>query len=370
MPAEPIRVLMTTGTVGGVWTFAIDLARALGARRVRTVLATMGRLPTDAQRREAQAVPHLELVASEFRLEWMDDPWEHVAAAGDWLLALEGRVEPDVVHLNGYAHGSVPFRAPVVVAGHGCLRSWAEAVPGVIPEETLAAYHERVAAGVKAARVVVAPSRAMLRSLEQHYGPLGRTMVVYNGRRDGLFVPGRKEPFVFAAGRLWDRAKNAEALTAVAPRLPWPVSVAGETARERSATPVPLPGVRALGPLDPPELAGWLGRASIFALPVRYEPFGVLQLEAALSGCALVLGDIPSQREIWGEAADFVPPDDHDALRETIAALIASPQRLRLRAEAARARAARYTVDRMAQGYLDAYQQAAALRRRQSAAVS
>ncbi len=32
-------------------------------------------------------------------------------------------------------------------------------------------------------------------------------------------------------------------------------------------------------------------------LPARYEPFGLSVLEAALSGCALVLGDIPSLRE-------------------------------------------------------------------------
>ncbi len=75
-------------------------------------------------------------------------------------------------------------------------------------------------------------------------------------------------------------------------------------------------------------MAGWLGRASIFALPARYEPFGLLPLEAALSGCALVLGDIPSLREVWGDAAWFVPPDDRDALTAAIGSLIASPRLL------------------------------------------
>ena len=56
-----------------------------------------------------------------------------------------------------------------------------------------------------------------------------------------------------------------------------------------------------------------MGRAAIYALPARYEPFGLSILEAALSGCALVIGDIPSLREIWADAALFVPSDGHDA---------------------------------------------------------
>ena len=63
-----------------------------------------------------------------------------------------------------------------------------------------------------------------------------------------------------------------------------------------------------LGRLSAGELADWYARAAIYALPARYEPFGLSALEAALSGCALVLGDIPSLREIWGDAALFVPP--------------------------------------------------------------
>jgi hypothetical protein len=37
-----------------------------------------------------------------------------------------------------------------------------------------------------------------------------------------------------------------------------------------------------------------------------------------MSGCALVLGDIASLREVWGPAARYVPPEDHEYLRETL----------------------------------------------------
>ena len=63
-----------------------------------------------------------------------------------------------------------------------------------------------------------------------------------------------------------------------------------------------------------------IARAAIYALPAHYEPFGLSILEAAMSGCALVLGDIPSLREIWGDAAVFVHPDNRDAVARCLAA--------------------------------------------------
>src|SRR5262245_31783056 len=108
---------MSADAVGGVWTYAVELAGALRRRGVRTLLAVMGDPPTLAQRRQASAVPDLELVGRALRLEWMADPWDDVARAADWLVELEARVAPDVVHLNGYACGAAGFRAPRVVVG-------------------------------------------------------------------------------------------------------------------------------------------------------------------------------------------------------------------------------------------------------------
>jgi glycosyltransferase involved in cell wall biosynthesis len=102
-------------------------------------------------------------------------------------------------------------------------------------------------------------------------------------------------------------------------------------------------------------LAEWYGRAAISALPARYEPFGLSAVEAALSGCAMVLGDIGSLREIWEDAALFVPPDDTDRLEAALCTLIADEE---LRDEMGRravARARTFTPERMARGYMDAY---------------
>lgn len=98
-----------------------------------------------------------------------------------------------------------------------------------------------------------------------------------------------------------------------------------------------------------------MSQASIYALPARYEPFGLSALEAGLSGCALILGDIPSLREVWGDAALYVPPDDAKALRWGLKWLIRNSALRADLAARALARARTYSLERMAQNYLDAY---------------
>jgi glycosyltransferase involved in cell wall biosynthesis len=113
--------------------------------------------------------------------------------------------------------------------------------------------------------------------------------------------------------------------------------------------------VRALGRLTPDAIREWYARAAIYALPARYEPFGLSVLEAARSGCALVLGDIRSLRENWDGAALFVPPDNRRSLASAIRTLIEDEPERRRVAAVAKARSAAFTTTRMADAYLRVY---------------
>lgn len=347
-------VLMTADTVGGVWSHALELSRELGRRNVQVVLATMGAPLSEDQWAAARRVPGLEVRESRFRLEWMEDPWEDVAFAGEWLLSIEEEIKPDIVHLNSYCHAALPWRRRPLVVGHSCVLSWFESVRNQAAPASYQRYREEVRRGLRAAAWVVAPSQAMLRALQRHYGPMQRTSVIPNGRRPEDWPPGPKEDFILAAGRLWDEAKNVRTLERAAPRLPWPVYVAGE---ERHPEGGAWQGqhLRALGRLPTGELARWMGRASIFALPARYEPFGLSALEAALAGCALVLGDIPSLREVWGEAAVLVPPEDEEALARALTELAHQPHARERAAERARQRALHYGAELMGRAWMDLY---------------
>ncbi|HEX2690641.1 MAG TPA: glycosyltransferase family 4 protein, partial [Kofleriaceae bacterium] len=118
----------------------------------------------------------------------------------------------------------------------------------------------------------------------------------------------------------------------------------------------------ALGELAPDELARWMARASIYALPARYEPFGLSVLEAALAGCALVLGDVPTLREVWGDTAHYVPPGDPDALGAALNRLIRDPVARGSYAARSRARALGLSPARMAAAYHALYREAIARR--------
>lgn len=351
-----MKVLMTADPVGGVWTFALELCAHLIGHGVGVKLATLGAPLTPGQRAAATGVG-VELEESAFRLEWMADPWTDLERAGRWLLRLEREYRPDVVHLNHLAHGHLAWRAPALVTGHSCVSSWWEAVHGVPPPPEWTTYRLRLRRSLQAADCVTAPTRAMLVELERHYGPLRRRAVIANGRDPARFgrAP-RKEHLVLCAGRLWDAAKNVQSLAAVARLIDWPVCIAGEAVSpDGSRAKIGGGNLHLLGALPPEELALWYGRAAIYALPARYEPFGLTALEAALSGCALLLGDIPSLREVWGDAACYVAPDDHWRLRERLAELICDSALRAMMAVRAGKVAARLSSANQAHGYLRLY---------------
>lgn len=352
-----MHVLISTDTIGGVWTYAVELARAAKPLGVSFTFATMGAPLTRAQRQALRLLPNVDVRESSHRLEWMDDPWCDVRCAGDWMLSLEHTLRPDVVHLNGYAHGQWPFQSPRLIVAHSCVLTWWEAVKRAPAPSTWARYRSEVWAGLHAADTVVAPSRAMLAGLRRHYGPLHEARVIYNGRSASeRHDPVAKEPFVFAAGRVWDEAKNIAALSRVAADLPWDVVVAGDDTHPDGRR-EPLPGVCGVGRIEPAEVERYLRQAAIYCLPAKYEPFGLSVLEAALAGCALVVGDIDSLREIWGPAAVYVPPDDPDALAAALRRLIDDAPFRQALADAARSRARRFAATAMAEAYVALYRE-------------
>jgi glycogen(starch) synthase len=360
------RILMTTDTLGGIWTYALELAGALGQHGIQVALATMGAPLTASQRTEVRNISGLTVFESSFKLEWMADPWQDVGRAGLWLLELEEATRPDVVHLNSYVYGAVPWQTPTLVVGHSCVLSWWEAVKGEAAPDTWQRYRHEVACGLQSADLVLAPTQAMLSMLERHYGRFSRTRVVPNGWDPAQFRPGVKEPFIVAIGRLWDEAKNVAMLDKIAPSLAWPVYIAGEECHPAGGQ-VGYRAVNSLGGLEAPAVARWLARAAIYALPARYEPFGLSILEAGLAGCALVLGDIPSLREVWDDMAIFVPSDDANALAVTLQALTQDPPWRAEMAARARARALQLTPQRMLAGYLTVYRALLSARQKRAA---
>jgi glycosyltransferase involved in cell wall biosynthesis len=345
----PRRILMTTDAVGGVWTHALELARGLAAEGGELLLAVLGLAPDAGQEAEAAAIPGLHLVVTGLDLEWRDRAGPLLPEARHRLLTLEQAFKPDLIHVNGFREAASGFKAPVVAAAHSCVGTWWRACRQEALPAAWEPYAQGVRAGLRAADAVATPTAAFLAAFAAVWGPLPRPRAIPNGL--DLDPPAaRRRPVILAAGRLWDEAKNIQALVQVAPRLPWPVLLAGEPPQGGLGD-----AVSCLGRLAPAELHALMAEAAIFAAPARYEPFGLAVLEAARAGCALVLGRTPSLIELWGDAARFVPPDDHDALAGTLLDLIHNDA-LRLRLQrAARERAQAFSRRRMVEGYQALY---------------
>jgi glycogen synthase len=351
----PRRILMTADAVGGVWTYGLDLAAAFAAMGIRTVLAATGPVSPE-DRRRADAVPGLTLECGSFSLEWMPQAEGDLRQANAWLLGLAARHRPELVHLNGYAPALLPWKAPTVLVAHSCMATWWRAVEGCEPPAEWAGYIDRAARALRCVDAVVAPSRAMALMMARAYGEAAdRIKVIHNGRDPRAFSRLLvKEPFVLAAGRLWDRGKGIDVLDAAAGQLGYPVYAAGPLGGPDGSR-AGFTNLACLGPISEAGLAGWMGRAALFCAPARYEPFGLTVLEAAMSGAALVLSDIGSFRELWEGAAVFVPAGDADRLRQALLDLMANPDRRADLAHAARLRAETYTVAEAARRYAALY---------------
>lgn len=347
------HVLMTADAVGGVWTYALDLAHGLAAHGMRATLAVLGPPPDEAQRAAARAVPDLDLVVTGEPLDWMAAGARATDQTARYLSEIARRVGADVVHLMSpllAAHDR--FAVPVVVTCHSCVSTWWQAVRGPEPLPDAFRWQRLTAqAGLAKATVVTVPTRAFAAALQAIHGPIPRLVVVPNGRRappckPASAPPDVPRPFALAVGRLWDKGKGIAALDAAAARLHVPVIAAGPTHGPNGETLQPK-AIRAIGPRSSAEVAALLALEPIFVSPALYEPFGLAVLEAAQARCPLVLSDIATFRELWHGAALFVPVRDSAAIARAITDLAGDPGLRRMLALAASRRARSYSADLM-----------------------
>jgi len=357
-----MRVLVTTDTVGGVWTYTRELVAGLIRHGVQVTLISFGEIPTPRQSLWMDGLHGLDYRPTAFRLEWMQGAQTDVEHSLRYLEAVICEVRPDLLHFNQYCYGSVGADIPRVVVAHSDVVSWWLAVHGEEPPLSpwLRWYREVVSRGLRSATAVVAPSRWMLNMLSETYGRQAQSAVIYNGRSPRLFNPHMtKTECVLGVGRLWDCAKQVSLLTRYPQAVP--VWIAGSESHPEEA----LRGRSELAGEAQVEMKGVLGekqlrmlyaRAAMYAATSRYEPFGLAPLEAALSRCALLVNDVPSFHELWGDTALYFRRNDGADLAEKIGRLAADPDLRRSYGLRAYRRALqRFTAERMVNEYLQLY---------------
>lgn len=348
---------MTADAVGGVWQYALELAGGLCAGGDRVTLAVLGPTPSADQRRQAAQVAGLAILETGLALDWLAAGPEPVRRSAEALAALAAEIGADLVHCNAPTLAAcAAFPVPIVAVAHGCVTTWWQAAKDepLIPEYR---WHRSLTRdGLLAADVAVAPSAAHAALLQRTYQLPARPLVVHNGRRVSAPATAAVEPLdaVLTVGRLWDGVKGAALLDRVASRLAVPFLAAGQV-RGPHGECARLAHLQCLGLIDGHALGALLAQRPIFVSAARFEPFGLAVLEAAAAGCAMVLSDIPTFRELWDGAALFVAADDEDGFRAAIESLRSDPARRAGLGKAAAARAAGYTPEATTAAMLQVY---------------
>jgi glycosyltransferase involved in cell wall biosynthesis len=337
-----------------MWPHVDSLARELAGLGAEVAVAAVTPL-RPGQRIEYSGIPGLELVVCPTPAS---SAVEHLAKRGriaEWLLSVEEMLNPDVVHLNGYLHTGLPWCGSLLVAGHPGTGS----AYGRLDPELRRICRQAFLHGLRGADLVVTPSETMMAALVRNFA-IGAGQVIRDGRDPTRFSPGIKEPVILAVGSVREDPSKPSALERAAPKLPWPVVVAGDQT-DNDGRPLKLEGVSALGRLHAAQLLPWFSRASVYVAGAA-EGSGTFAPEAALSGCALVLGDTAALRELWSGAALFVTPDDPDAMAAGLRTLLADRRLREAMGVAARRRALKHSARAMAEAYLAAYRSLMAAR--------
>ena len=343
------RVMLTTDAVGGVWRQTLELAAGLTAGGTQVLLAILGPRPNAAQRAEAASLNGCDTTITDLPLDWTADSAEDLRRAGCTLASIAVDWDADTIQLHAPALvADVDLPAPVVTMAHSCVGTWWRAVRGGDLPPELAWRAECTRRGLLAADAVLAPSRSFAAELAAFYGLQRPVQVVTNGARS-MQVQRSKRSHALTAGRLWDEGKNIGMLDAAAGLSSVPVRAAGPISGPNGAAVAPR-NLRLLGTLGAAGLACEYARAAVFVSVARYEPFGLAVLEAAQAGCALLLSDIPSFRELWDGAALFVDASDPIRIADALRALVAEPTRCDQLGTVAREQSRRYRPEAMIAG--------------------
>jgi glycosyltransferase involved in cell wall biosynthesis len=309
-----------------------------------------------------------------------DAGWSRVAP-GLWRVAgLAGQLERDEVALFHGLSNELPLRIErtgvrSVVTIHDLIF---ERFPGLYRAADRRIYRWKFRSAAERAGLVIAVSEQTRQDLVDLYQvPPERVRVVYQGCHPVFQAPpapggteeavrrlGLPERYLLSVGTV-ERRKNLGTLVRALPGLPGlPLLVAGrETAYadevRREARRLGVEDrVRFLGSgLPVADLAALYRRCAVFVYPSIFEGFGIPIVEALFCGAPVVTSAGGVFPEAGGPGSAYVDPADPDALRQTLADILADEGRRGAMRAAGLEHARRFTDDAIARGLLGVYQE-------------
>lgn len=193
----------------------------------------------------------------------------------------------------------------------------------------------------------------------------GEYVLVFNGVETDLFAKAvawpTVGPTVFFVGRHEPRKGLAVLLDAMAELPPnvrlWIAGDGPETEQLRSRVAGDV-RIEWLGRISDAEKAARLRGADVFCAPsLGGESFGVVLLEGMAAHTVVVASDLPGYANVARADRDalLVPPGDHHALAASLRRVLTDPVRARELVTSGDARAASFSMERLAEVYLGLY---------------
>ncbi|HZG04032.1 MAG TPA: glycosyltransferase [Streptomyces sp.] len=390
---------------GGQNVYVAQLSKALARR---------GHVVTVYTRRDASGTPDRVPFGPGVTVEHVpagpprpvpkDDLFEHMPAFGAHLARRWADRPPDVVHahfwMSGLAAlaGACGLHVPVVQTFHalGTVKRRHQGADDTSPPERIEV-ERRI--GRECSRVLATCTDEVF-ELTAMGVPPQQTSVVPCGVDTGEFSPaGPGGPpdggpdrdrraarhRLLAIGRLVPRKGFDQAIAALAEIPGAELLIAGgpEPARlasdpeagrlRRLAREAGVAGrVRLLGAVPHERMPGLIRSADLVLSTPRYEPFGIVPLEAMACGVPIVATGVGGHLDSVADKVTgrLVPPGDPGALARAVNELTGSPELLRRYGEAGRERAlARFSWERVADGAEQVYAQVVARHRVPTGAI-
>jgi glycosyltransferase involved in cell wall biosynthesis len=113
--------------------------------------------------------------------------------------------------------------------------------------------------------------------------------------------------------------------------------------------------VRVFCGVEPEDLRALYSSAAALLFPSLYEGFGWPIIEAQACGCPVFTSNRPSMTEVGGDGVVYIDPENPEESAGTILETLPHSARMR---EAGFVNVRRFSVEKMIEGYLNAYEQA------------
>ncbi len=295
-----------------------------------------------------------------------------------WLKAHRNSL--DIVQANGF----ITWEPCDIVAMHFVHSSWLQSPfypfkgslrPYALYQRAYTVLNGRwERRALRTARRIIAVSDVVARDVEALGIPASRIETIFNGVDVNEFRPGPAEraswklpeavPLALFVGDIRSPRKNlATVLRALQTMPEVHLAVAGDTKN----SPAPAlarqlgiaPRVHFLGKVS--QIPSLMRSVDLFVFPSRYEPYGLVVVEAMATGLPVIVSKNVGSAGTFGDVLEVLEkPEDADCLARLMQDLLRSPERRASLSQKARARALDLSWDKTTAAYLATYRSLAA----------